>query len=281
MSEEPSNKPAGGMQTSKEQQRRLAALRHPLEGVFNVFYFNWPKYILAGILSYTFIVLWMIQRDSTLKSLFLGLALLLFFWTLVSLLVSFVIYDLSGLYKYNWLLRAIKTAPANVLNLHAGFDESSQALQILFPNASLEVFDFYSGITVAEPSIEMARASSESKNRDSDSKEIEPVSVSLSGWNLPDGSQDLVMLFLSAHEVRKSEDREKFFSEIHRVLRNSGQCILVEHSRDAANFLVFGPGFLHFHPRGEWSRLAKKCGFELKEEKSITPFVKAFYLCKT
>ncbi len=269
------------MQASKEQQRQLSALRHPLEGVFNVFYFNWPKYIVAGILCYVFIVLWMMQANTTLKPLLLGLALLLFFWTLVSLLVSFVIYDMSGLYKYNWLLRTFKAAPANVLNLHAGFDESSQALQILFPNASHQVFDFYSGITNAEPSIEKARASSESKNKDGDSTEIEPVSVSLSGWSLPDQSQDLVLLFMSAHEVRQSEDRERFFSEIHRVLRNSGQCILVEHQRDVANFLAFGPGFLHFHPRGEWLRLTKKCGFTVKEEKLITPFVRVFYLCKT
>ncbi len=281
MSEKAPNKSAAGMQASKEQQRQLSALRHPLEGVFNVFYFNWPKYIVAGILCYVFIVLWMMQVNSTLKPLFLGLALILFFWTLVSLLVSFVIYDLSGLYKYNWLLSSLKTAPANVLNLHAGFDESSQALQILFPDASLEVFDFYSGITNTEPSIEMARAASESKNKDSESTEIEPISVSLSGWKLPGGSQDLVMLFMSAHEVRKPADRETFFSEIHRVLKSSGQCILVEHQRDAANFLAFGPGFLHFHPRGEWLRLSKKCGFEVKEEKLITPFVRVFCLCKT
>lgn len=281
MTEKSPNRSTTGMQTSKEQKRQLSALRHPLEGVFNVFYFNWPKYILAGIFSYVFIVLWMMQANTTLKALFLGLALILFFWTLVSLLVSFFIYDLSGLYKYNWLLRSQKTAPVNVLNLHAGFDESSQALQILFPNASLEVFDFYPGITNTEPSIEMARAAAESKSQDSDSKVIEPVPVSLSDWKLPDGSQDLVLLFMSAHEVRKPADREKFFSEIHRVLKGSGQCILVEHQRDAANFLAFGPGFLHFHPRAEWLRLTKNCGFEVKEEKLITPFVKVFYLCKT
>ncbi len=276
MTDESANLPTAPLQNNKEQKRQLAALRHPFEGVFNVFAFNWPKYILAGILSYVMVVLCIVQVNPVLKPLFVVIAVTLFVWSIVSLLVSFFVYDLSGLYKYGWLLKSLKTPPAVILNLNAGFDEVSEALLVMFPNCQLTVFDFYSPTSSTEPSIELARAASASQPTS-----IEPVSVSLSGWKMPDGSQDLVLLFLSAHELRKSGDREEFFSEIYRVLKSDGHCILVEHLRDAANFLAFGPGFMHFYPRSEWLRLANKCGFEVKEERLITPFVRVFNLCKT
>ncbi len=269
------------VQISKEKKRQLAALRHPFEGVFNVFAFNWPKYILGVILTYILVIMMMVQANPTLKPVYLVPAALIVFWMVVSLLVSFIVYDSSDLYKYNWLLGLVKNSPAAILNLHAGFDESSKALRILFPDAKLEVYDFYSGIEKTEPSIDLARSASESKNHSSDSTEIEPVSVGLSGWQLKERSQDLVLLLMSAHEVREPKDREEFFSEIHRVLKPGGQCIVVEHMRDVANFFAYGPGFVHFHPRGEWLRLSKKCGFETRKEKLVTPFVRVFSLCKT
>ncbi len=281
MTVESPNDSVAGLQISKEQKRQLAALRHPFEGVFNVFAFNWPKYILSGILTYALVFVFIMQADPVMKKVCIVSAAILVIWTLVSLLVSLIVYDLSGLYKYHWLLRSLNARPATILNLNAGFDELSEALQILFPDAALEIYDFYSGITNTEPSIEMARSISQSPGENSKSLESEPVLVSLSGWDLPDQSQDLIVLFMAAHEVRKPEDREKFFNEIHRVLKKSGQCVLVEHLRDTANFLAFGPGFFHFYPRSEWMRLAKQCKFDVKGQKPVTPFVRVFSLCKT
>ncbi len=42
---------------------------------------------------------------------------------------------------------------------------------------------------------------------------------------------------------------KKFFNEIHRILKKKRPVFLVEHMRDTANFLAFGPGFFHFYPR--------------------------------
>lgn len=276
MTEESVQLPGAPLQPNNQQKQKLAALRHPFEGVFNVFAFNWPKYILAGILSYVLIVLWMVQVNPVLKPLFLAAAAILFVWTIVSLLVSCLVYDLSGLYKYDWLLKSIKTPPAAILNLNAGFDEVSEALLLMFPDSQLKVFDFYSPTSSTEPSIELARAANASQ-----AAAMEPVSVALSGWQLDDDSQDLVLLFLSAHEVRKPAEREELFGEILRVLKSNGQFILVEHMRDAANFLAYGPGSMHFYPRSEWLRLANKCGYKVQEERLVTPFVRVFYLCKT
>jgi hypothetical protein len=54
--------------------------------------------------------------------------------------------------------------------------------------------------------------------------------------------------------------------------------ILVEHLRDPANFIAFGPGFLHFHSRRGWQRGWESAGFGLADEFRITPWVRVFVL---
>jgi hypothetical protein len=76
--------------------------------------------------------------------------------------------------------------------------------------------------------------------------------------------------------LRGAEAREAFFAELRRVLAGHGSVILVEHLRDAANFVAFGPGVWHFVPRREWLRVARACGFAAAAEVSVTPFVRAF-----
>ena len=55
--------------------------------------------------------------------------------------------------------------------------------------------------------------------------------------------------------------------------------ILVEHGRDVANFLAFGPGFMHFFAPSEWRRTASEAGLNLVGETRITPFVRVYDLC--
>jgi hypothetical protein len=56
--------------------------------------------------------------------------------------------------------------------------------------------------------------------------------------------------------------------------------VVVEHLRDLANTLAFGPGALHFLPRREWLRLAAASGLALHDEARLTPFVRAFFLAR-
>jgi ubiquinone/menaquinone biosynthesis C-methylase UbiE len=93
-------------------------------------------------------------------------------------------------------------------------------------------------------------------------------------------SFDAVFLLFAAHELRSPRAREQFFRELHRILKPSGELLMVEHLRDWKNFIAYGPGLLHFLPRCEWLRLSRGAGFEITTEFSITPFVRVFHLRK-
>lgn len=256
----------------KQMRSQLALLRKPLSGILNVVRFNWPKYLVALIISFAASYAFVMVSDLALKLAILLPLILLLHWTIASLMVSYLVYDESDLYKFNWLIRLLSVSPRTILNLHAGFDETSEGLRMLFPKAKLTVFDFYTEETSSEKSIARARSANKSK--------MKAVSVSLRGWDLPEHSQDLVLVFLAAHELRTPADRQRFFDEITRVLAADGNCIVVEHLRNPANFLAYGPGFFHFWPRSEWLRLAKVSGLNVREETSVTPYVSVFCLCK-
>ena len=69
------------------------------------------------------------------------------------------------------------------------------------------------------------------------------------------------------------------FTELRRVLGPGGRVVVAEHLRDAANFLAFGPGFLHFHSRAHAGRAASRGRrFDIHAEFPITPFVRVFVL---
>jgi SAM-dependent methyltransferase len=72
----------------------------------------------------------------------------------------------------------------------------------------------------------------------------------------------------------------RFFEELRRVLAPRGRVLVVEHLRDVPNFLAFGPGFLHFHPRREWLRVAKAANLAVTKTAKVTPWVTALLLEK-
>jgi SAM-dependent methyltransferase len=199
-----------------------------------------------------------------------GFAVPLLFWLCSSLLVSHYVYDCSPLYDLNWVGRELPKAPQRWINVHAGVDETSQLLAQLFPTAVGEILDVHDPEEMTEASIRRARRTHRSLMR---SKPADWRALPIA-----DGTIDTAFLFFVAHEFRRDEARTQLFRELARVLRSDGELRVVEHLRDCANFLAFGPGFLHFFSRSEWLRTAAAAGLQVRTEKSITPFVRVFTL---
>jgi SAM-dependent methyltransferase len=247
-----------------------ARSRGPFEGVWHIVQFNWPFFIVAlatMVALITFALLPAVPRLFAIAAIVAACAAA---WLVaVSLFVSFWIYDCSRLCRWEWI-RELLPQPRQAVNVHAGFDESSEALRELFPDSRLLVCDFYDPQKSPQPSIARAR------------RAYPPApdvqSISPTNWPLPEESCDAIFLLLAAHELRQRPDRIGFFREAHRVLAPTGRVVLVEHLRDLPNFLAFGPGFLHFLPRSEWLCMIEEGGFRIAREFSITPFVRVFIL---
>jgi len=70
--------------------------RKPLQGTSNIIRFNWPYYVLSMVVTAAFAVLWSISVGP-LAWAALIIVVLVVGLTLISLLVSFYVYDLSNL----------------------------------------------------------------------------------------------------------------------------------------------------------------------------------------
>lgn len=189
------------------------------------------------------------------------------FYCAVSILVSWIVYDWSPLCKWRWIAESLPEAPKTWALIHAGLDECSCSIRAMYPESDGHVLDVFDKDEMTEPSIIRARRHSGS------------VDASASDWRalpIADCSQDAIFLILSAHEFRSRQSRQAFFREVWRALKPGGTVILAEHLRDAANFLAFGPGFLHFWPRREWLTVAASAGLRIVQERKITPWVSVF-----
>lgn len=243
--------------------------RSPFQGVTNIVKFNWHFFVIAILaILFSFVGFLFI---SDYRFYFLILAILVAFGTFIPLLVSWYVYDLSGFYSLSWLNIHI---PKNgkIVNIHAGFDETSILLKHKFPESLLQVFDFYNPEFHTEVSIKRAR------------KAYPPYpntqTIHTSKIPLHQNSIDCIFVIFSAHEIRQHQERIVFFHELNRILNTSGQVVLVEHLRDCWNFLAYNIGFFHFLSLNTWLDTFKKSDFKIVKQKSITPFVKLFILEK-
>jgi ubiquinone/menaquinone biosynthesis C-methylase UbiE len=250
----------------------MEPVRKPFQGVGNIVRFNWHLYVLSLSISFTGCLV--ANFFSEPYRLFLYLfCILVLSTTLISLMVSFYIYDLSGLYKFDWLDDELKnTDKIKIVNINAGFDETSTLLKDKFSSAELMVLDFYDPLTHTEISIKRARKAYPSF----------PATVKVTTTNLPleDNSADYVFMIFAAHEIREEKERMDFFREINRVVKPTGQVIVVEHLRDVPNFLAYTIGFLHFHTASSWLKTFQASKLKIKKEIKLTPFISTFILDK-
>lgn len=239
-------------------------------GVLQILQFNWPFYLAAILIAgLSLLCLLFFSFSIFFKFFFQASLFFSLFWTCSSLIVSYWVYDRSPLYQWNWILKYFPLSAQEMANIHAGFDESSEKLRLLFPEARWKILDIYRS-TSSTGSLERAR-----NHQDSSSEKIDPRALPF-----PEASFDGLFLIFAAHEIRETKVRLKFFEELHRVLKPHGKILLVEHLRDFANFLAFGPNFLHFFSRKEWLRCIESASFKMKQEFNITPFVNIFVLEK-
>lgn len=242
-------------------------MRQAYQGVMNIVRFNWHFYLLAlvGVGIGLVVAHWLGGGWWVLGLLIAGIVLLT---TVVSLVVSWFIYDASGLYTLNWL----DTYPAaqKIINIHAGFDETSTLLAARYPQAELRVMDFYDPKLHTEVSIQRAR------------RAYPPYPgtevVETGALPLVPASVDLIFVLLSAHEIREEKERIHFFQQLKKALKVGGEVVVTEHLRDRANFLAYTFGFLHFYSRASWLNTFRAAGFDAFREQKTTAFLSTFTL---
>lgn len=246
-------------------------MRKPFQGVWNIIRFNWQYYVLSAVV----IVVSLLLRNNlsaALRAAVIVLVLVIIITNLISLTVSFYIYDLSPLYKFTWLDTLRISNGSKIVNINAGFDETSNLLKSKFANSNMTVLDFYNPTKHTEVSIKRAR------------KAYPPIlntqQTSTIHLKLQDNSADNVFAILSVHEIRNEDERISFFKELSRVLTATGRIIVTEHLRDTANFLAYNIGFFHFHSKATWLKAFQSAELKIAEEIKVTPFITTFILTK-
>ncbi len=247
----------------------MEQLRKPYQGVWNIIRFNSHFYLL----SLTLLSLLLITNqyvDGVLGIIITIFTFLLLFTVIISLAASYYIYDISDLYKLNWLRMSKKYN--TIVNINAGFDETSALLQNKFPDSQLLVFDFYDDVIHTERSIKKAR---KIYKPFPETQKIKTTQIPVQSESV-----DLVCVILAAHEIRNESERLLFFKELNRIVKKNGEVVVTEHLRDLANFVVYNVGSFHFYSKKIWIKTFRLAAFHIKKEEKITPFISTFILQK-
>jgi ubiquinone/menaquinone biosynthesis C-methylase UbiE len=242
--------------------------RRKFQGVLNILSFNRHFYVyglvaLALILLSHMVFGW--------PDLLFRIIIVAFLYGLIMpLIVSAYVYDFSGYYNFNWLQNFnLPDFPGQqILNINAGFDETSFIIHKMFPQSHLKVFDFYNARQHTEPAIVRARKVSSVYP---DTQQIVSNSIPLT-----DNSVDIIFLLSAVHEIRTHQEKIEFLKECRRICKPDGKVIMVEHLRDFPNFLAFSIGFTHFFSRKTWKNAFEKAGFTSFAETKFTPFMSVF-----
>lgn len=246
--------------------------RKKFQGVLNILSFNRHFYIFGIAVLAIIVISHQIFRWSDIVFWIIIISFL--YGLIMPLLVSAYVYDFSGYYNFKWLKKCKidESEVKQILNINAGFDETSFIIKNNFPNAELKVFDFYDAERHTEPAIIRARKVSLVYPK---TQQMKSNSMEMS-----DHSVDLIFLLSAVHEIRSNDEKIQFLKECHRVCKPNGKVIMVEHLRDFPNFLAFSIGFTHFFSKKIWKNAFKNSGFTTFEEVKFTPFMSIF-ICKS
>ncbi len=247
----------------------MSLARSKYQGVSNIIRFNWPFFLATGLGAVMLLTLLTFTSGALRLCLGLGLVGLLGV-TALSLLISHHIYDRSALYSLPWLSSDLIPKGACLINLTAGFDETSALIKARYTHAELRIFDFFDPQKHTEPSIHRAR-------------QLYPLDASTGSVptdQLPVASHsiDLVCGIFSAHEIRNHPERVRFFQELRRILKPSGHIVITEHLRDLPNFIAYTIGAFHFHTTREWLHTFAEAGLVISHQEKHTSFVTTYFL---
>ena len=242
--------------------------RRNFQGVLNILSFNRHFYAigfiaLGLIIGTKFILDW--------PSGVIWFVILAFIYGLtIPLFVSAYVYDFSGFYDFDWLkkMNIEDSQDQLILNINAGFDETSFIIKRVLPKSNIQVYDFYDAKQHTEPAIIRARKVSL----------IYPNTQQINSNSIPlnNNSVDHIFLISAVHEIRKHDEKVQFLKECRRVCKPNGNVIMVEHLRDFPNFLAFTIGFTHFFSKATWKKAFEQAGFKSFKEKKFTPFMSIF-----
>ncbi len=242
--------------------------RRPLQGVLNILSFNRHFYVI-GLLVLAFIIASQIVFSWSVPLLWI-IIIAFTYGLIMPLIISAYVYDFSGYYDFKWLkhLGLTDSESNQMININAGFDETSFIIKEHFPNSNLKVFDFYNSERHTEPAIIRARKVSL----------VYPNTQQIKSDKIPleDASIDAIFLLSAVHEIRKHEEKIQFLKECHRICKPTGKVIMVEHLRDVPNFFAFSIGFTHFFSRQIWKTAFNSAGFTSFTETKFTPFMSIF-----
>jgi len=244
------------------------------QGMMTIAQFNWPFYVVTVAVLIASLAGWFLLPGLALKFVCAIAVTVAAYFLLGSLGVSHLIYDRSDLYRWGWLDRALRGVDLRqAIFCHAGFDEASAELREKFGDVQWQLLDHFDAQQMTEASIRRARA------------RFPPnpgtLSARYDAWPVATASADVVFGLLAIHELRSEAEGSAWFAESRRCLRPGGRVVLAEHVRDAANFLAFGPGFLHFHSPASWRRCWESAGFRSIDQFCVTPFVQIFVLSRS
>lgn len=242
--------------------------RRKFQGVLNILSFNRHFYVIGILVWIALILIIYLLEFPSIWYWIISIAFT--YGLLMPLVISAYVYDFSGYYNFNWLkkLSLDKSKPKQIVNINAGFDETSFILKDKFPDADLKVFDFYDQKKHTEPAIIRARKVSL----------VYPNTKDIKSNKIPleDNSTDLVFLLSAAHEIREEKERVAFLKECNRICKPNGKIITVEHLRDIPNFFAFSVGFTHFFSRKTWKQAFTNAGLLSFKERKFTPFMSIF-----